>query len=55
MAKQKYYRAIVTLGDSGSWQQNGFLTKEAALKAAKAEAGKRKNLKKTTGFRAEPE
>jgi hypothetical protein len=46
---------VVTFGETGSWQQNGFLTKEAAEKAAKTEAGKRKNKKKTTGFRAEPE
>lgn len=52
---KKYWRAVVTFGATGSWQQNGFETKEAALKAAEGVAKLRKNLKKTTGYRAERE
>jgi hypothetical protein len=52
---QKYFRAVVTFGATGSWVQNGFHTKEAAEQAAKVEAGKKKNRKKATGYRGEPE
>jgi hypothetical protein len=45
--------AVVTLGERQQWQQGGFETRAAALKAASVYASKHK--KKATGFRAEKE
>lgn len=51
----KKWRAVVTLGSHGSWVQNGFDTKVAALKAAEDKSLTREFKRKATGFRAEPE
>jgi hypothetical protein len=54
----KRWRAIVSYGPTGSWQQNGFDTKEAAEKAAENKAGvisRKRKRKDDVGWRAERE
>lgn len=58
-SKAKKWRAVVNFGTTGSWQQNGFATKEAAEKAAAVKAAvirrKRGRWNGDVGYRAEPE
>jgi hypothetical protein len=47
MAKQ--WRAVVNYSATGSWQQNGFFTKEAAEKAAQVKASVIRQARKRNG------
>lgn len=50
------YRAVVTYGDTGSWNESGFDTQEAARAAAAVEASRiRLRGYVVSGYRAEPE
>lgn len=50
------YRAVVTYGDTGSWNEGGFDTEQAARSAAAVEASRiRLRGVSVSGYRAEPE
>lgn len=51
----KFWRAVVSWGPSGSWQQNGFESKAAADKAAKVKCSVISKKRKDATWRSEPE